>query len=113
MGGLYEVQETGAEEALVHSSRDRFRGSDGRSAPEDEEMSPANDERKLDSQPLRFGKHKGKTPRDIAREDPTYITWLRANVLPPVVSRDLALECEDSQRDRDGDQFGADEFAEE
>lgn len=71
------------------------------------------DERSLDVQPLRFGKHKGKTPREIAREDPSYITWLRANVLPPVVSKDLALECEDAQRDRDGDAFAEDEFSEE
>ena len=49
----------------------------------------------IDDLPLSFGKHKGKTPRAIAETDPGYIVWLRANKLPPVVSRDLALDCED------------------
>ncbi len=53
----------------------------------------------IDDTPLSIGKYKGQTPRQVARSDPSYVTWLRANVLPPVVSRELALECEGRQDD--------------
>lgn len=59
------------------------------------------DETALDTKPLRFGKHKGFTPREIAVTEPSYITWLRANVLPPVVSKELALECEQLDDEED------------
>lgn len=68
-------------------------------------MSPANEVAELDDRPLGFGKYRGLTPRQVAADDPSYITWLRANVLPPVVSKELALECEEAQDDRDLDEL--------
>jgi hypothetical protein len=59
----------------------------------------------IDDIPLRFGKHKGQTPNQIAEHDPSYVTWMRANVFPSVCSRELAQDCEDAIRDNDGEIF--------
>lgn len=55
----------------------------------------------LDKTPLGFGKHKGKTPEEIADVDPGYIVWLYENVKPPKVSRTLYVACEDQAGDLD------------
>lgn len=34
------------------------------------------DEKDIDDIPLRFGKHIGKTPSEVAAIDPSYIVWL-------------------------------------
>ncbi len=47
----------------------------------------------LDDTPLSFGKHKGKTPFEVAAVDPGYIVWMQANVNPPKCSCELAQEC--------------------
>lgn len=46
-----------------------------------------------DQIPLAFGKHKGRTPTEVAGDDPGYIVWLYDNV-PGTVSRDLAVACD-------------------
>jgi hypothetical protein len=52
-------------------------------------------EKRLDVTPLSFGQYRGKTPMQVAQIDPSYIVWMKANVLDkPTCSRDLALECE-------------------
>lgn len=48
-----------------------------------------------DETALTFGKHRGRTPNEIAKDDPGYIVWLQANVLPSPCSRGLAVECEE------------------
>lgn len=65
-----------------------------------------------DDAPLKFGKYKGLTPREVAASDPSYIVWMRANVLPSPVSKDLALECEEKLDDVDADRFDPSEFEE-
>jgi len=30
----------------------------------------------IDDQPLLFGKHQGKTPKELLEEDPSYLVWL-------------------------------------
>ena len=56
----------------------------------------------IDDTPLNFGKHRGKTPRVVAKLDPSYIVWLKANVLDKqVVSRELAQDCEDEIADQE------------
>lgn len=59
---------------------------------------PKNDEL-LDKTNLQFGKHRGKSPREIARIDPSYLVWAYANINPPPCSRDLALLCEEAPTD--------------
>lgn len=54
---------------------------------------PAYD-RQLDDQKLTFGKHKFRTPNEIAEDDPSYIVWLYDSVKPRVVSKSLAVACE-------------------
>ena len=49
----------------------------------------------IDNEPLRFGKHKGKTPEEIAEIDPRYVVWLYDSITPKVRSKTLALACED------------------
>lgn len=56
-----------------------------------------------DDTPLRFGKYKGQTPNQIAEHDPSYVVWMHANVLPPPCSRELALACEQDQREEEGE----------
>lgn len=53
----------------------------------------------LDKTRLQFGKHRGKTPREVAAIDPEYVVWMHANVNPTPCSRDLALTCEDAVND--------------
>jgi hypothetical protein len=43
----------------------------------------------IDQEPLRFGKHAGKTPEEIADEDPSYIIWMFENVRPSPCSTSL------------------------
>lgn len=57
----------------------------------------------LDDTPLRFGKYKGRTPRQVSLDDPGYIVWLGSNTKNPPVSRDLVLECEFLTQDTDQD----------
>lgn len=50
----------------------------------------------IDSTPLTFGKHAGKTPEEVAEEDPSYIIWMYENVKNAPVSRFLyELTCMD------------------
>jgi hypothetical protein len=53
---------------------------------------PAKDEH-LDDQKLTFGKHKFRTPHEIAEDDPSYIVWLYENINPKVVSKSLYIAC--------------------
>lgn len=73
----------------------------------------------VNAQPLRFGKYKGKTPNEIAKNDPSYIVWMWDKIKDPPVTRDLVLDCEhlvqegrDEDRDCDGDAW-AREIADE
>ncbi len=52
-----------------------------------EEIQASKDE-KLDLAVLRFGKHKGKTPQWILKNDPSYMQWIADNV-PKVVSKTI------------------------
>lgn len=52
--------------------------------------------------PLTFGKHKGKTPRQLVDAEPGYIVWLHENI-PSVVTRSAYLDAcfiLDENRDR-------------
>lgn len=53
----------------------------------------------IDDVPLKFGKHKGETPLQVAERDPNYVVWMHANVLPPPCSRELAISCEHGERE--------------
>lgn len=55
----------------------------------------------LDTTPLRFGKYKGRTPEDIADEDPRYILWLHETIKPRVVTTGLAAACEQDAREEE------------
>lgn len=73
------------------------------------------DER-LDHTPLTFGKYKGKTPSEIAVDDPSYIVWMHNNIKRPLCSYVLAKDCAETllaTRQEDGDfeddAFGGDE----
>lgn len=64
---------------------------------------------KLDHTPLVFGKHKGKTPSEVAEHDPSYIVWLYDTWAdqrrPQLVSKVLADDCRESDpRDYDGEE---------
>lgn len=51
----------------------------------------------LDDTPLTWGKYSGRTPRSVAKADPSYVVWMHANVLDkPTCTRELALECEEN-----------------
>ena len=52
-----------------------------------------------DQTPLRFGKYKGSTPKEIAEFDPGYIVWLYDTIKPSVCSKALAQECEEEDDD--------------
>jgi uncharacterized protein (DUF3820 family) len=56
---------------------------------------------RTDDTPLKFGKYKGKTPNQVADEDPSYVVWMHANVLPPPCTRELAIACEQDEREAD------------
>ena len=55
----------------------------------------------IDDTPLTFGKYKGKTPRQIAAEDPWYIVWLGGNVKTVAISRRLLLACREECQSED------------
>jgi hypothetical protein len=57
----------------------------------------------LDDCVLKFGKYRGKTPNQIADQDPSYVVWMHANILPPPCTRDLALACEMDVREKDSE----------
>jgi len=63
----------------------------------------------IDSEPLRFGKYPGKTPDEIADEDPSYIIWMFESIKNPPCSKFLYECCkwdsEDSPDLRDMDDF--------
>lgn len=62
----------------------------------------------LDNTPLRFGKHKGLTPEQVAKVDPGWIVWAYEHIHPAPFSKSLALACEVDERERDGDLFDED-----
>lgn len=55
----------------------------------------------LDNEPIRFGKYRGKTPNQIAKEDPRYLVWMWNNINNPPVTKSLVLDCEDQTLCRD------------
>lgn len=61
-------------------------------------INPADDEEYLqflDAQPLDFGKHRGLTPEQIAKDNPSYITWMFENIKPKRCSHQLYLIAEE------------------
>lgn len=52
----------------------------------------------LDTTKILFGKHKGKTPREVAQEDPEYVVWMYDECRPAPCSKDLALLCEEGPK---------------
>jgi hypothetical protein len=52
----------------------------------------------LDTAKLVFGKHKGKTPREVACIDPEYVVWMYDATRPTPCSRELALLCEEGPK---------------
>lgn len=48
----------------------------------------------IDDLPLKFGKHEGLTPNEIAELDPDYIIWMYENIDPPPCSSDLVMAAE-------------------
>lgn len=50
----------------------------------------------LDKSRLQFGKHRGKTPREVAQVDPNYVVWMYMEVKPTPCSRDLFLTCSEA-----------------
>lgn len=56
-----------------------------------------------DNIPLRIGKYKGKTPNQIAKDDPSYIVWLGEKINPCPCSRGLILDCDSAINDHDPD----------
>lgn len=73
----------------------------------------------LDSQPVDFGKHRGKTPEEICAEDASYIVWMHDTIKPKRCSKKLYLiasEMNDQKKARGrawsawGDDY--DEYAE-
>jgi hypothetical protein len=51
-----------------------------------------------DDVPITVGKHRGKTPTEIAAIDPGYIVWMYEHI-PGSVSRDLYRDCEERTPD--------------
>jgi hypothetical protein len=47
----------------------------------------------MDSTPLRFGRHKGKTPLELLTIDPSYLVWLDGELKPRRVSQVLATHA--------------------
>jgi hypothetical protein len=68
-----------------------------------------------DDRPMTFGKYKGRTPEEVAKEDPQYLMWLyenASNVKP--CSRDLYLAAEYAAAEEDvNDPLDEDEESEE
>lgn len=57
----------------------------------------------IDDVPLSFGKYKGTTPNEIAGTDPSYVVWMHDTIKPRVCSKDLAIACEQEERDYDSE----------
>lgn len=56
----------------------------------------------LDHTPLTFGRYKGRTPDQVAEEDPAYIVWMFKKVTTlPTCSKLLADACEPECREYD------------
>jgi hypothetical protein len=59
----------------------------------------------LDNKPLPWGKYKGRTPGDVAEEDPGYIVWLwgncKDNLAAPLCSQALYEACKKEWEQRD------------
>ena len=49
----------------------------------------------LDEEELTFGKYKGRTPLQIADEDPQYIVWMYDNLDNKYCTEALRDECEE------------------
>lgn len=48
---------------------------------------------RLDSTPLRIGKHRGKTPLEVSEVDPDYLVWAYDTWVPKPCSRLLYEAC--------------------
>jgi hypothetical protein len=48
----------------------------------------------IDEEPLRFGKHIGKTPLEIAEIEPSYLIWAYENVKDKPCSLELYELCQ-------------------
>lgn len=62
----------------------------------------------IDTIPLSFGKHKGRTPNQICGNDPRYIIWIFENIKPAPCSKDLydCAQMEDADHSADeGDRW--------
>jgi hypothetical protein len=59
-------------------------------------MALSNEDKMLDQTRLGFGKHRGKTPREVAQVDPDYVVWMYHEVRPTPCSRDLYLTCSEA-----------------
>jgi len=53
----------------------------------------------IDDTPLKFGKHAGLTPNEVAEKDPSYIVWMYDEFDEPPCSEDLYEECSDRHED--------------
>jgi uncharacterized protein (DUF3820 family) len=60
-------------------------------------QAPAED---IDFTPLMFGKHRGKTPRQIYDIDPGYLAWMHKAIKPARVSERLAQLAESVAKPR-------------
>lgn len=58
----------------------------------------------LNDTPLTFGKYKGKTPMEVAENDPEYLIWAFDNVTShKTCTKELRDHCEQDQRDEEAD----------
>lgn len=46
-----------------------------------------------DDMPLDFGAHKGKTPRQLLKIEPSYLVWIYETVGAGLMTRDLYLDA--------------------
>ncbi len=49
--------------------------------------------KQLDDTPLAFGKHKGKTPNEIADDNPSYVVWAYENIERKICTQHLYEYC--------------------
>lgn len=54
-------------------------------------------EEKLDHTVLTFGRHRGKTPSEVAEIAESYIVWLYETIKPERCSKALYLDCKGSK----------------
>lgn len=59
----------------------------------------------IDNIPLSFGKHKGKTPAELAGSHAGYVVWLFENVTPCPVSKDLYDACYQDMQDDNHEEY--------